>query len=209
MTDYIIRNHSDDDYEYEYDEDGNIVYYAVRPNKTQIKKEIAVLLALGEEISNLPSAQITALSLPEKLDASIREIAKMPHKGARKRQLKFIAQQFYKMDDIQPILDKVAKFKNQSSHAVREHHAAERWRERLLTEGQVALTALLDDYPMADRQQLRLLIRQALKERELTTPPKASRQLYRYLKQLFDEDNEQQAASMDDFEEGEDEILDD
>jgi len=28
------------DYEYEYDENGEIVYYAVRPNKTKIKKRL-------------------------------------------------------------------------------------------------------------------------------------------------------------------------
>ena len=97
MTEYIIRNNTDQDEEdYEYDDEGNIVYYAVRPNKTQIKKEIAILLALGEEIATLPSTQITALALPEKLDNAIREIVKMPHKSARKRQLKFIASNFIK-----------------------------------------------------------------------------------------------------------------
>lgn len=67
MAEYITRNNpnNDDDYDYEYDDEGNIVYYAVRPNKTQIKKDIAVLLAVGEQISNLPSAQITALNLPK------------------------------------------------------------------------------------------------------------------------------------------------
>lgn len=192
MTEYIIRNHTDEDEEdYEYDDEGNIVYYAVRPNKTQIKKEIAALLALGEEISTLPSAQITALGLPVKLDTAIREIIKMPHKSARKRQLKFIAQQFYKMEsDVEPILEKVAKFKNQSGHAVREHHIVEKWRERLLNEGHDALTELLDEYPHADRQQLRQLVRNAQKEKELAKPPKSSRLLYRYLKALFDVEDE-------------------
>lgn len=192
MTEYITRNNNDDDeYDYEYDDEGNIVYYAVRPNKTQIKKEIAALLALGEEISTLPSAQITALGLPVKLETAIREIAKMPHKGARKRQLKFIAQQLYKMEsDVEPILAKVAKFKNQSGHAVREHHIVEKWRERLLNEGHDALTELLDEYPHADRQQLRQLVRNAQKEKELVKPPKSSRLLYRYLKTLFDVQDE-------------------
>ena len=192
MTEYITRNNNDDDeYDYEYDDEGNIVYYAVRPNKTQIKKEIAALLALGEEISTLPSAQITALGLPVKLETAIREIAKMPHKGARKRQLKFIAQQLYKMEsDVEHILAKVAKFKNQSGHAVREHHIVEKWRERLLNEGHDALTELLDEYPHADRQQLRQLVRNAQKEKELVKPPKSSRLLYRYLKTLFDVQDE-------------------
>jgi ribosome-associated protein len=193
MAEYITRNNpnNDDDEDYEYDADGNIVYYAVRPNKTQIKKDIAVLLALGEEISTLPSAQITALNLPEKLEVLIREIAKMPRKSARKRQLKYIAQQLYKMESaIEPILEKVAKFTNQSSHAAREHHIIEKWRKRLLNDGHDALTELLDEYPHADRQQLHQLIRNAIKENEAAKPPKSSRQLYRYLKVLFEIEGE-------------------
>lgn len=193
MTEYIIRNYTDqiDEEDFEYDDEGNIVYYAVRPNKTQIKKEIAALLALGEEISSLPSAQITALGLPVKLEALIREIAKMPRKAARKRQLKFIGQQLYKMESlVEPIIEKVAKFKNQSGHAVREHHIIERWRERLLTEGNDALTELLDEQPQADRQHLRQLMRNAQKELATGQPSKSSRLLYRYLKTLFDFDGE-------------------
>ncbi len=226
MAEYITRNNpnNDDEDDYEYDADGNIVYYAVRPNKTQIKKDIAVLLALGEEISTLPSAQITALSLPVKLETAIREIAKMPHKSARKRQLKYVAQQFYKMEsEIEPILEKVAKFKNQSSHATREHHIVERWRERLLNDGHEALTKLLDDYPHADRQQLRQLVRNAIKEKETAKPPKSSRQLYRHLKTLFaiegewDEDDMKNVVEsdedfddeMDDDEDFDDEMDDD
>lgn len=190
MSKYIFKKpheQQDDDYEYEYDADGNIVYYAVRPNKTQIKKEIALLNALGEEISNLPSAQISSLNLPEKLETAIREVAKMPHKSARKRQLKFIAQQFHKMEsDVEPIFEQVAKFKNKSSHAVREHHLIEKWRDRLLKEGQGALTELLDDYPHADSQHLRQLMRNAQKEFGAGKPPKSSRLIYRELKALFE-----------------------
>lgn len=193
MSKYITKkpHERDDDYEYEYDDDGNIVYYAVRPNKTQIKKDITLLLALGEEIATLPSAQISALALPEKLENSIREIAKMPHRGARKRQLKFIAQQFHKMESaVEPIFEQVAKFKNKSSHAVREHHLVEKWRDRLLKEGQNALTELLEDYPHADSQHLRQLMRNAQKEFSAGKPPKSSRLIYRELKVLFEIEEE-------------------
>jgi ribosome-associated protein len=212
MTEYITRNNpnNDDAEDYEYDDEGNIVYYAVRPNKTQIKKEIASLLALGEEISTLPSAQITALNLPEKLEVLIREIAKMPRKSARKRQLKFIGQQLYKMESlVEPIIEKVAKFKNQSGHAVREHHIVEKWRSRLLTEGNEALTELLDEYPHADRQHLRQLMRNAQKELATGQPSKSSRLLYRYLKTLFDFDEEWNEEDMPTAIEFDDEEVDD
>jgi ribosome-associated protein len=169
--------------EFEYGEE-DIAYYAVRPNKTQIKKEIAVLFALGEEMSGLPAAQLKNLELPENIYKPLAEVAGMPHKGARKRLLKFIAGQLHKID-VEPFLEKLARMKNQSAHAVREHHLVERWRDRLIAEGNDALAALLSEQPHADRQQLRQLLRNAQKEVEAAKPPKSARLLYRYLKDLF------------------------
>ncbi|MGZ8159568.1 MAG: ribosome biogenesis factor YjgA, partial [Methylobacter sp.] len=113
----------------------------------------------------------------------------MAHKGARKRLLKFIAGQLHKID-AEPILEKLARIKNKSAHAVREHHTAERWRDRLIAEGNDALTELLDEQPHADRQLLRQLLRNAQKEAEAGKPPKSSRLLYRQLKALFQVEGE-------------------
>ena len=177
------------DYEYEYNDKGEIVYYAVRPNKTQIKKDLAVLFALSQELSELSANQIKALELPDHIHKSVVEASGMPHKGARKRLLKFITGQLNKID-VEPILEKLARMKTQSAHAVREHHMAERWRDRLIAEGNEALTAFLNDYPDADRQQLRQLLRNAQKEAEAAKPPKSSRLLYQYLKNLLKADGE-------------------
>ena len=179
--------------EYEYDED-DVEYYAVRPNKTQLKKDIAVLFALGEEMSELSATQLKTLELPENIHKALAEVAGMPLKGARKRLLKFIAGQLHKID-VEPIQEKLARIKNKSAHAVREHHIVERWRERLLTEGNDALTELLDEHPDADRQQLRQLVRNAQKEAEAAKPPKSSRLLYHYLKDLFKGENGQESEA--------------
>jgi ribosome-associated protein len=195
------------DYEYEYDDQGEIVYYAVRPNKTQIKKDMAVLFALSEEMSELTAAQLKLLALPENIHKALVEVSGMPHKGARKRLLKFITGQLHKID-VEPFLEKLARLKNKSAHAVREHHIVEHWRDKLIAEGNVALTELLDEQPYADRQQLRQLMRNAQKEAEAAKPPKSSRLLYRYLKNLFQVEGEtefEEDAELEDADELEDE----
>jgi len=164
--------------------DEDVEYYAVRPNKTQIKKDIAALFVLGEEMSNLSPDQLNTLMLPEKILQAVREVSGMPHKGARKRLLKYIAGQLH-LIDASPIIEKLERIKNKSVHAVREHHLAEQWRDRLIAEGNEALTELLDDHPEADSQQLRQLIRNAQKEIEAAKPPKSARMLYRYVKELL------------------------
>jgi len=190
------------DYEYEYDDKGEIVYYAVRPNKTQLKKDMAVLFALSEEISELSASQLKTLELPENIHKAVAEVSGMPHKGARKRLLKFITGQLHKIE-VEPILEKLARMKNKSAHVVREHHIVERWRDKLIAGGNDALTELLKEQPQADRQQLRQLLRNAQKEAEAAKPPKSSRLLYRYLKNLLKADNE---IEFDDEQEFEDQV---
>jgi len=195
------------DYEYEYDENGEVVYYAVRPNKTQIKKEMATLFTLSEELSALSAVQIKSLELPEIIDKAVIEATKMSHTGARKRLLKYIAGHLHKID-IDPILERLARIKNTSVHAVREHHIAEHWRDKLIAEGNEALTEFLYEYDHADRQQLRQLMRNAQKEAELAKPPKSSRLLYQYLKSLLKLEGEEE-LEFDDELEFEDEIDED
>ena len=191
------------DYDYEYDDQGEIVYYAVRPNKTQIKKDMAVLFALSEEMSELSATQLKALELPENINKAVVEVSGMPHKGARKRLLKFITGQLHKIE-VEPILEKLARMKSKSAHAVREHHVVERWRDRLITGGAEVLTELLNEQPHADRQQLRQLLRNIQKEAEAAKPPKSSRLLYRYLKNLFTVEGEAEFEDDAEFEEEDD-----
>ena len=212
--DIKMSEEQDYDYEYEYNDKGEIVYYAIRPNKTRIKKDMAVLFALSQELADLPPTQLKALELPDILYKSLTEASGMPHKSARKRLLKFITGQLNKID-IDPYLERLARMKSQSAHAVREHHIAERWRARLINDGNAALTELLNDHPHADRQQLRQLIRNAQKETELAKPPKSSRLLYRYLKVLLNIDDDTEFddvledEAIDDFESADDQAFDD
>ncbi len=175
-------------WEEEIDDDEELIEYAVRPNKSQIKRDIAVIFALAEEICDLSEPQIDTLELPENIHKAVLEAAKMPHKGARKRQLKYITAQLRKTD-LQAVQEKLARIKNQSAHAVREHHQVEQWRDRLLSErGHDQLTRLLSEFPEADSQYLRQLQRNALKEQQTAKPPRSARLLYKYLKELISPD---------------------
>lgn len=198
------------EYLYEEQED-EVQYYAVRPNKTLIKKEIGVLFKLAEEMSVLSAAHLKSLELPEKIHKAVVEVSVMKLNGARKRLLKFIAGQLHKMD-VDPILERLARIKTQSAHVVREHHITERWRDRLIVEGNDAVTELMDEFPHADRQKLRHWVRNAQKEAELAAPPRSSRLLYQYLKALLsasDEEGESDDAEFIEFVEDDMEEMDD
>lgn len=197
----------EEDYGYDPYDDEELEYYAVRPNKTQIKRDIAALFALAEKLAELKPAQLATLELPEEIRKGITEVAGMPPKGARKRLLKFITQQLYSID-VTPIAEKLARMENKSAHAAREHHQIERWRERLIGEGDDALSELLDEYPDADRQHLRQLLRNAQKEQASAKPPKSSRLLYRYLRSLIADEELDELDALEDRVDGQDDAMD-
>lgn len=182
---------SDELYLEDYDEDGGeIEYYAIRPNKTRIKKEIAEVFAMAEEICQMSANHIAEFAFPEDVADSLLEAGRMPANAARKRLLKYVTGQLRELDTA-AVQEKLARMKNRSAHGTREHHQTERWRDRLLSEqGNQALTELMAEYPQTDGQQVRQLQRNALKEAKESKPPKSSRLLYQYLKQLISGDEE-------------------
>lgn len=172
-------------YEEELDEDG-VDYYAVRPNKSQIKRDIAATTEFVELLVGLSPAQLVQFELDDIVYKAIATAASLPPTGARKRQIKYINGLLRKMD-ISGLQEKLARLQSKSAHAVREHHAAERWRDQLLTGDESIVTGFLAEYPEAERQELRNLVRGAKKEQTLTVPPKYARLLYRYIKEVLDQ----------------------
>ena len=67
-----------------------------------------------------------------------------------------------------------------SSHFKKLEH----WRDRILAEGNKAIDEFMEEYPQADRQQLRQLQRNSLKEQTAGKAPASARQLFRYLREL-------------------------
>ncbi|MGH8153483.1 MAG: DUF615 domain-containing protein, partial [Rhodanobacteraceae bacterium] len=62
-------------------------------------------------------------------------------------------------------------------------HRTEALRDSLLGEnGDATLTELIASHPSIDRQRLRALIRKARRERETGQPPRAQRELFRFLR---------------------------
>lgn len=194
---------NEEEYYEEYEEDGEeeVEYYAIRPNKTRIKKEIAAMAEVAAEICQLTPSQIAEFELPENIEQALLDAGKMGQNSARKRLLKYITAQLRTIDT-EAVLEKLARMKNRSAHAVREHHHAERWRDLLLADvGNQQLTQLISEYPAADSQHLRQLQRNAQKEAKEAKPPKSARLLYKYLKELISgEDYDDQAGEPDDIE---------
>lgn len=157
-----------------------------RPSKTARKAQSAALQALGERLVTLPSAQLDALQLPERLLAALDEARRIRDFGALRRQRQFIGRLMRQLDEEQ--LDAIRATLEARDATSAEHtallHAAEGWRERLM-QSDAALSEWLAQHPHSDAQRLRALLRQARKDAAATsTPPqrRAWRELFRLLR---------------------------
>ncbi len=135
-----------------------------RPSKSQVKRELHAILDLGKEIIELPPEKVKQLDLEEKTYEAIRTAQKISGREGRRRQIHYVGK-LLRTADTQAIAAKLDEWKNGSREQTAHMHRMETLRDRLI-EDDAALTRLLNDYPQADSQTLRTLIRGARKEQE-------------------------------------------
>ncbi|HRN62520.1 MAG TPA: ribosome biogenesis factor YjgA [Luteimonas sp.] len=157
------------------------------PSRSQQRREALDVLALASQLVALDPGRLAKLPVPEHLLPHIAETKRITSHIAHKRQLAFLAKQMRREDD--EVLDAIRDALDAGGEAAKQEtallHRAERWRERLMDEGDAALAELLDEFPQADRQQLRQLARNAVEERNRNKPPRAFRELFRLLRETI------------------------
>jgi ribosome-associated protein len=157
-----------------------------RPSKTQLKKQMHDLQALGAELVELNEQQLASVELPERLLDAVRDARRMTKFEARRRQLQYIGKLMRDIDP-EPIRSRLDAWKSVSRAHTARLHLLERWRTRLIEEPE-ALTAFTREYPRADTARLRLLVRNTHHERETGQPPKSYRALFQLLSVILEND---------------------
>jgi ribosome-associated protein len=158
-----------------------------RPSKTRRKRDVEALQELGSALLDFSEEQLQQLDLPEKLLDAVREAGRIHAYGARRRQLQYIGKLMRDIDPA-PIRAAIAAREHQQETHTQAFHLLEDLRDALLLQGDAALGTVLEHFPLADRQHLRKLARQARREHDEHQPPKASRRLFRYLRELQEAD---------------------
>ena len=160
------------------EEDEEIIWVS----KSEIKRDAEELKRLGAELVDLGKNSLDKIPLDERLRTEI-ELAQRIKKEGRRRQLQLIGK-LLRSIDVEPIRTALDKLKNRQNQQVALFHKLEMLRDRLIEEGDEAMTDVLALYPQADRQQLRSMIRNAQKEKAGNKPPKSARQIFQYLREL-------------------------
>lgn len=159
---------------------------AIEPSKTQRKKDMHALQAIGEQLVKLDLKKLAELNLSEILVDAIALARPMQKHGARRRQLQYIGRLMREVDAL-PIQQKLDSWQQTSKHQTARLHQLEHWRDRLLND-EHALTEFAKQHPHADLQRLRRLIRNTQKEKAAEKPPKNFRLLFQELQALITAD---------------------
>lgn len=153
-------------------------------SKSQKKREAHALQQLGLELTQLSAEQLKQFELPDLLVQAIDEAKSINSNSAKRRHAQFIGR-IMRDIDVEPIQEQLDKIKQGSAKSNAQFHLAERWRERLISEGKEALTEFLAAFPCDDIQQLRHLITQARKEREKNNNLGSYKALFRHIKAII------------------------
>ncbi|MDR5905513.1 ribosome biogenesis factor YjgA [Franzmannia qiaohouensis] len=150
-------------------------------SKTQRKQEMQALQALGEKIIALSDAERARLPLSDEMLAAVEETGRIRSHEGRRRHMQYVGKVMRREDTaaIQAAFDEFEQEKLQRDHAF---HRLEKWRERLIEQGDEAVEAFIVEFPDVDRQALRQLIRNAQRERAQDKPPTSSRKLFKLIR---------------------------
>lgn len=152
------------------------------PSKTRRKKEMHALQDLGEALIALSREQLRRMPIPEDLLAAVLDAQRFTSHGARRRQMQYVGRLMRSVDP-QPIHEALDALAGNSREETARLHRVERLREKLIEDEKV-LHDVAENWPGADLQRLRVLRRNAIKEREQGKPPRAFRELFRELRML-------------------------
>lgn len=161
-----------------------------RPSKSARKREVEAMQQLAERMTGLSDRELERLGVSAALRDALAQARGMKASSARNRQLKYSVR-LMDAAELEQVQAYLADRQSRQVASNRLLHSAERWRDRLVGEGDAGLDALLEEHPQLDRHSLRQLQRDAARERTTGRPAGAARKLFRALRDALGQASEQ------------------
>lgn len=154
-------------------------------SRSQRKEEVQALQKIGESLLKLTEEQLAKIELPDNLLAALKHAKSLSSNEAKRRQLQYIGKI---MRNIDAEAIKLTLKRMQSIHEknTNQFHKMEAWRNTLLEKGDEALNHFVSEYPNSERQQLRQLIRNALRDRKNNKNTGAETALFKYIRGVIE-----------------------
>jgi ribosome-associated protein len=155
------------------------------PSKSEIKRKMLARQDLAKTLSELSNDAIKSLPVDENLREKLLETEKIKTFGAIKRHTLYLGKlmRAYDDDEIAAIHERLDALQGVNKAEIAKMHFLERLRDELLAQD-TRLTQFIAEHPGIDVQELRTLIRNARREKDLNKPPKSFREIFQLLKSL-------------------------
>lgn len=151
-------------------------------SKTQLKKEMHELQALGTRLLELPDAVYQRIEIPGQLEQAISEARRIKSRSALRRQMQLIGKIMRRIDT-DDIRAAIHDFDAGGRRQARQHQLLEQCRDALIANEPGAMEHWIENHPQGDTQQLRQLVRLAGKEQHHDSGKKYYRRLFQFLKE--------------------------
>ncbi|GAC24200.1 ribosome biogenesis factor YjgA [Paraglaciecola mesophila] len=155
-------------------------------SKTQIKNQMNDLQKLGVSLVDLSPTALAKIPMDQELlDAVMLARRILRKKEGYRRQLQLIGK-LMRHRDVAPIEQALLQIQASHQKTNQKFHKLEMLRDNLIAQGDSAIEDVLEEHPILERQKLRQLVRQAAKQQADNKPPKAARELFKYLQSSID-----------------------
>lgn len=132
------------------------------PSKSQRKRDMHSLQELGTQLLELSNNKLNQLKLNDKLLEAIKEAQHINAREGKRRLLQYIGK-LMRFEDEEAIRHQLDLWENGSKEQAKAMHRIEALREVLLRDDN-ALTKFFDEFPQADPQSFRTVVRNARRE---------------------------------------------
>jgi ribosome-associated protein len=152
-------------------------------SKSAKKREAFALQELGKRLLELSPEQLNTVGIAREIREAIHLYRTLKTHGARRRQMQYIGV-LMRNTDPEPIRQMINEMDKGQKNKVREFQQIEILRDSLIEKEDTVFEDIVSRFPEADILRLRQIVRNARKEKKEDLPPKHSRALFRYLREL-------------------------
>ncbi len=156
-------------------------------SRSQKKRESTAAQNMGATLAALPLSALQSFDLPQELVQAFADWKKYPGHEAKRRQMQYIGRLMREVDEAE-LNYRLNAYLAPGRAETADLHRLEALRDKLVAANGDDLEAMLQELatanPAAELPRLRHMAGLARQEREKKRPPKAYRELFRYLKSL-------------------------
>ncbi len=156
------------------------------PSRGDDRRAALAVLALATRMVEIPYARLQQMPISEDMLHHFQTAQRITQQIARKRQLQFVAKQMRREEPetLEAWRALIDFDKADVRREIAEAHRIEALRDQLIAGDAALLTKLAAQFPQADIQRLRQLIRNAQFEKQKNKPPAAYRELFKVLREM-------------------------